>query len=108
MIGVFAEESFGCEKSLRVNPLRSHTGRGLKEVKETVSHDAAPPRDSKVERFSDDVITRYNHPPSLCQLSHEQRRVEMMSLPRVDSRVQRRGIGKRLTPGHKGCGRSRD
>ena len=67
VIGVFAEERFGREKSLRANPLRSQTGRRLKELKETVSHDAAPPRDSKVERFSDDVITRYNHPPSLCQ-----------------------------------------
>src|SRR5262249_12854072 len=108
VIGVFAEERFGREKSLRADPLRSQTGRSLKELKETVSHDAAPSRDSKVERFSDDVITRYNHSPSLCQLSHERRRIKMMRVARVNSRVQRRGIGKRLTACHKGCGRSRD
>ena len=49
MIGVFAEERFGREKSLRADPFRSQTGRSLKELKETVSHDAAPPRD----RFAD-------------------------------------------------------
>jgi hypothetical protein len=96
VIDVFAEKRFGREKSLRVDPLRSKPRRSLEELKEAVSHDAAPPRDSKVERFSDDVITRYNHPPGLCQLPHEQRRIEMMSIPCVNSRVQRRSIGKRL------------
>ena len=98
MIGVFAEERFGREKSLRANPLRSQTGRRLKELKETVSHDAAPPRDSKVERFSDDVITRYNHPPSLCQLSHEQRRVEMMRTSRASTAAYSAEVSANASP----------
>jgi hypothetical protein len=60
----------------------------------------------KIERFSDDVVGRYDHPPGLRQLSHERGRVAMISVTRVNRGIQCRGIGKGLSAGHKGCGRS--
>ena len=87
MIAVSAEEGFGRKKSLRADPFHAQAGRGLKKLKEPISHDAAPARDGEVECFSDDVISRYNHSPSLRQLPHQQGGIAMMSVARVNRRI---------------------
>ena len=51
MIGVLAEECFGRKKSLWTDPLDAQTGRSLQELKETVSHDAAPPAEASPARI---------------------------------------------------------